>query len=391
MNATVRSVTSRDEHPELTIFGLRWRRDDAVAWLFVGLAILGFAGTATQLSVGVPPVARGILAALPAIVIGALLAILLIRLLDPFRTRARLPIIAPVVGGSTFAAWIAAHTNTDLRPVLTGIIGDDATSQWWAAIAGPTTEETLKALVIVFVLLLSRDVVYRPAQGFAIGAFAGLGFQLLENVGYAMSSAFENSASDRTGAIQTSVLRAITGISSHWLYSGIVGVGLVIALATRGPWAEVARVRRIAIAVGLFLLSWGLHFFWNAPTPSSSPLPGASAEMTPVIYLGGKLILLIGILVAVAIIVIRTERAPFAAAARAAGVDEETLGKLLTRRARRTEYRAARRTGGRRAGRARKRELRDTILRVRHSMADADLVTDTESPAPSKRGIPREM
>ena len=75
-----------------------------------------------------------------------------------------------------------------------------------------------------------------------IGAFIGLGFQIVEDISYAMNSAASQFCANQVGAsLQTVYLRTVVGVSAHILYSAIFCAGLIYVLGT----AEQPRACRV--------------------------------------------------------------------------------------------------------------------------------------------------
>ena len=96
-------------------------------------------------------------------------------------------------------------------------------------------------------------------DGFILGAYIGLGFQLIEDVAYAMTSAAAHFGANQIGSSLTTIwLRMFTGVAAHVVYSAIFCAGLVYLL---GRPAEPRRIGR-----GLLLMATPLvlHGVWNS-------------------------------------------------------------------------------------------------------------------------------
>jgi RsiW-degrading membrane proteinase PrsW (M82 family) len=96
---------------------------------------------------------------------------------------------------------------------------------------------------VLLLMYLAPQVVRTAYDGFILGAFAGLGFEILEDISYGLDSAPAEFGSNQMHAsLHTVGLRLMSGFSSHILYSAIVGAGIVFLVGT------VAQRRRPASA-----------------------------------------------------------------------------------------------------------------------------------------------
>ena len=73
---------------------------------------------------------------------------------------------------------------------------------------------------------LAPVVIRTASDGLIVGAYVGLGFQILEDVFYAQNAAFAQFGANQSEAVlHIFVLRAVTGIPSHALYTALFGAG----------------------------------------------------------------------------------------------------------------------------------------------------------------------
>lgn len=197
---------------------------------------------------------------LPANLIMATLIGWVILRLDPFEKEPASLLWGCAVWGGT-AATLAVIPNRAFLELLLAVGGTDLSEKWGPAIAGPLTEEWLKGIGILLIMLLCRSHLQRTLDGFILGAATGLGFQVVENLSYAYTSALNDPNSDWTGAIAVSLSRVLVGATSHWVYSALVGYGLGYAITqVQLPWR-----RRIGVAGLGALGGWAVHFIWNSP------------------------------------------------------------------------------------------------------------------------------
>ena len=122
-------------------------------------------------------------------------------------------------------------------------------------------EESSKAICFLLLMGLGPVVIRTVSDGLMVGAYVGLGFQVLEDLLYGQNAAAAQFGANQTDAVLgTFVLRALTGISSHALYTALFAAGLIYALGTvrsRGGWtrvvlmlAAVADPRRLGLGGG---------------------------------------------------------------------------------------------------------------------------------------------
>ncbi|MFC9788466.1 PrsW family intramembrane metalloprotease [Rhodococcus sp. NPDC127528] len=165
---------------------------------------------------------------------------------------------------STF--WMAYNANNALLSLYAKWFGQAWAMDWGPGLVAPFTEELAKATGLVLLIGLGSKLVRSPYDGFVIGAFVGLGFQVAEDVLYAAQSAVHSfGANQISDAVSIIGMRGALGIVSHTLYSAIFCAGLVWFLGR--PRNE--RNRPLGIALMAFAMF--SHFVWD----SMSALAGA--------------------------------------------------------------------------------------------------------------------
>jgi hypothetical protein len=105
-----------------------------------------------------------------------------------------------------------------------------------------------------------------PFDGLVVGALVGLGFQISEDISYAFIGA-ANAFGDVGAAWETIITRTLVSITSHWMFSGLFGAGLVWFIGR----PEVPA--RKGLGAALMLTAMLMHGLWNA----SSAIGGDSA------------------------------------------------------------------------------------------------------------------
>ncbi|WP_152522870.1 PrsW family intramembrane metalloprotease [Nocardiopsis potens] len=246
----------------------------AAAALFALLCAAGTASTTVRTGglVRVFPVEALLAAATLAAVLAA--GYWVLRRIRPVRPPGAAAAAAALLWGAAAAAGLALIANSALLSVWNSVLGVEAGTAWGPSLTAPLNEEPIKAAGVVILAVAAPAALRGPADGFVLGALAGLGFQLVENAIYALETIVMQGATAGGASVLGSLaLRVgVTGAGSHWAMTAIAGTGVGLLAAARwrpGP--------RRAWAAGLLLLSaMALHAFFNAPVLVS--LPGAAAK-----------------------------------------------------------------------------------------------------------------
>lgn len=238
-------------------------------WLYVGCLAFGLIGLGRVLSPDYDDIAGALWA---SIGVNGLLAIVFLWILARLDLFEREPVtvrVAAMCWGGLAAVSFAMIANNAALVVLADLAGTGWARSWGPAIAGPVNEEWIKVLGVVLLVLIVREHFDRSIDGLIYGALVGLGFQVVENLTYAINFAVINPNSDLSGSMSVTVTRVlVAGPWSHPLYTGTAGLGIAYFVTQhRRP----LRVRAL-VAVGLFLLSMAMHALWNLPiAPNLSP------------------------------------------------------------------------------------------------------------------------
>lgn len=164
-------------------------------------------------------------------------------------------------GGVAATFWVALPANTALLEIWTKLGGTAFASNWAAGLTAPIDEEFAKALGLVLLIGLAPRLVRGAYDGFIIGAYIGLGFQVFEDVLYVYNGAAQSFGADQLGSsLQIFVVRGVTGIVSHALFSAIFCAGLMWALGR--DRAD----RRVVRGVLTMLAAMVFHFAWDDMT-----------------------------------------------------------------------------------------------------------------------------
>jgi RsiW-degrading membrane proteinase PrsW (M82 family) len=179
---------------------------------------------------------------------------------------AKLMVVAFLWGGFAATGAMAANANSAILALYGKVFGQAWALNWGAGLAAPFTEETAKGSGLLLLIALAPRQVRTAFDGLILGAFIGLGFQIVEDISYAMTSAGTQFGANQIGAsIGTIVLRMVSGVAAHILYSAIFCAGLVYLL---GRPAEPRKVGRGLLLVATPML---LHGIWDSLASIAGP------------------------------------------------------------------------------------------------------------------------
>jgi RsiW-degrading membrane proteinase PrsW (M82 family) len=188
--------------------------------------------------------------------------------------------------GAGIAALTALIINTaDLEYVTMPALGASTGQYVTATFVAPVVEETLKGMVLIGLLWRRRPELDGPTDGIIYAAMVGLGFAMVENVGYYINAFV---SPDHGGAAllgYTFVLRGLLSPLLHPIFTSMTGLGVAYAADHRhgGKWA---------VALGL-LAAMTLHGTWNGLS-----LYGTAGLVAGYLIMAGVLVVLLNILVA---------------------------------------------------------------------------------------------
>ncbi|HMD95011.1 MAG TPA: PrsW family intramembrane metalloprotease [Trebonia sp.] len=196
------------------------------------------------------------LIALPLALLPVPLLIALVLFLDRLEPEPRGALVFAFGWGAGIAALLALIINTAGLVYVTQPALGSGTGEYVSATFGaPVVEETLKGLVLVGLLWRRRAEFDGPTDGVIYATMVGLGFAMVENVGYYINALI---TPDRGGIAllgATFVLRGVLSPLLHPIFTSMTGLGVAYAASRRhvGWWAVVAG----------WLAAMFLHGLWN--------------------------------------------------------------------------------------------------------------------------------
>ncbi len=198
-----------------------------------------------------------------ALVLFSLFAVPFWLLRRRFADRLTLPAGALVLGliwGATVAVMSSIFGSRALHGLMATAWGPGWAERWSPVLAAPLVEEVVKAAGVVLVVAIAWGRVHGVLDGIVLGAFCGVGFQIVEGYAFAMSSTVVNRAGDVVEPVVAVFLvrGVLAGLWSHPVFTAIVGAGVAYAATRRTS-------RSVWVAAGSLVAVIVLHAVWNSP------------------------------------------------------------------------------------------------------------------------------
>jgi RsiW-degrading membrane proteinase PrsW (M82 family) len=205
-------------------------------------------------------------ATLTSILLFALLAVpfwLVVSELDFLEREPTRLLVVAFAWGAVVATTVSIPGGAALEDLVAKLGSPHLAADWGAAIAGPTVEELAKTLGVVAIVLVARSQVNSVLDGIVYGAMVGLGFQIAEDIVFAVGAvALAGQGDQIQPVIATFLLRGfLSGLWSHTLFGALAGAGIGY-LTVRG---DRSRSVRCVVATLAFLGAWASHVLWNSP------------------------------------------------------------------------------------------------------------------------------
>jgi len=228
-------------------------------WLFVGLLGLGLLYFALEQLIFVLISPVGWVLSWLLLVLYIVPVVLVVRGLDLYEPEPPALMVAAFLWGAVIAIPFSGFANSLWGIVVSQVGGAELAAYWSAALTAPFVEEAYKLLGVAVLYLIARAEFDDLMDGFVYGALVGLGFAVVEDVGYFMI----HFGGDVGGVLLGFLVRVVaSGMYGHVLYTGLAGVGLAYFVIHRH---DRSIGRRLLALVGLLGLAIGAHFLWNAP------------------------------------------------------------------------------------------------------------------------------
>jgi protease PrsW len=197
--------------------------------------------------------------ALPLALLPVPLLILVVLWVDRLEPEPRQNLAFAFAWGAGIAALSALIINTaDVDYVTMPALGATAGQYVAATVGAPVVEETMKGLVLFGLLWWRRADLDGPTDGLIYAAMVGLGFAMVENVGYYISAIDSPGRGGIALLGYTFVLRGLLSPLLHPIFTSMTGLGVAYAASRpRGSGSA-----RWAVFLG-WLAAVVLHSTWN--------------------------------------------------------------------------------------------------------------------------------
>jgi RsiW-degrading membrane proteinase PrsW (M82 family) len=261
-------------------------------WLLALLLVAGGWQTVAMVRTGV---AAYPLATAVAVVLFGLYAVpfvLVVRSLDYFEREPPHLLLAAFGWGGLVATAVAVRANTAAHDLLAKLASPRFAASWGPALTGPSIEELVKVLGVVLIVLIARAQINSVVDGFVYGAFVGLGFQVVEDVMYAVNAVALAGRGDHAGpVVAVFLLRGfLGGLWSHTLFSALAGAGVAYVVLHHTARGALTCAAALAGA-------WTFHALWNSPLLADGFGYGVPGVLAALLLKGTPALLVILLLV----------------------------------------------------------------------------------------------
>ncbi|MFG1992147.1 PrsW family intramembrane metalloprotease [Actinoplanes sp. NPDC048988] len=169
----------------------------------------------------------------------------------------KLLLVAALWSGIAGTYAIGLQANDAIVSLYTKAFGPAWSHDWGPGLTAPFTEEFAKASALILLIGLAPRLVRSPYDGLIIGAFAGLGLQISEDVLYVVNGTAAAFGTDQVGtAFATLSSRGWAGLFQHVLFSAVFCAGLMWLIG-RGDRGH--RLRGLVLMLSAMLA----HSIWD--------------------------------------------------------------------------------------------------------------------------------
>lgn len=232
-------------------------------WVLAAFIANGIFYTGTLFAMGLRVVPVTALLGLAVWAAYTLLFLVAFRTLDLLEQHSPEAFVLAFAWGGFGAVYFAAPANVAIQSLCAKLVSPEFAAVWGPAIAAPITEEFLKLAGVVLLILLARNQFQTHLSVLIVGALAGLGFQVVENLNATVNASLYFPLESQVRPVLLNLLTRglMSGLWSHAAYTTIASYGVAWCLLhPRKPLAL-----RLTVAVLCFALAWAMHFAWNSP------------------------------------------------------------------------------------------------------------------------------
>lgn len=220
-------------------------------WVFLALTGWGLVQLVKQFK-AVEIGTASLISALAFMALYTVVLALVFRSIDRYGMQPLKLLAVAFVWGATAAIFgMAIGANGVLSEIYGKLFGTAFVTDWSDALTAPFVEETAKAAGFLLLLGLAPGRIRSFSDALLVGAFLGLGFEILEDLLYTFNAAILAPGADQVGvAFQMMLTRSATGLFSHALFTAFFSAGIIHLIGTPALDRNVGRgLLLIAIAV----------------------------------------------------------------------------------------------------------------------------------------------
>ena len=288
------------------------------------------AGVLFMCLLGLVPIALYAFGNLPGFLIGVMLALLPVPLylaltlwIDRYEKEPLRMLAWAFLWGATVSIFFSLILNTLGSALVAAFLGEGAGNVAAAVVFAPLVEESTKALALFVLFWWKRDEFDGVIDGIVYAAMVGLGFTLVEDLGYHASAYAEGGVG---GSVGSFVLRGVLSPWGHPIYTAMTGIGLGLASRSTNTLVKFG-----APLVGL-MVAITLHAIWNG---NGLVLPGLWSLVFQFLVFYPSLILALLVIVFIALgregRVVRQYLAPELRSGLVTRQEYDTLGSIRGR------------------------------------------------------------
>jgi protease PrsW len=229
-------------------------------WLIIGIVIAVVCGIIALGIDALQSVSAGdsvapFFIALPLALLPVPLLVAAVLFVDRLEPEPRANLAFAFLWGAGIAALFAALINTaGLEYITQPALGAGTGEYVSATLGAPVVEETLKGIVLAGLVWRRRQEIDGPTDGIIYAAMVGLGFAMIENVGYYVNALVTPIEGGARLLGYTFVLRGVLSPLAHPIFTSMTGLGAAYAAShRRALWA---------LPLG-WLGAMLLHGLWN--------------------------------------------------------------------------------------------------------------------------------
>jgi len=207
---------------------------------------------------------------------------------DRFGRETRKLALVAFAWGGLAATWLMALPgNAAMLSIFSKLFDGESAQALGPAFVAPLVEESSKGVGVVMLVLLASRHIRTSYDGFILGAYVGLGFQVFEDWLYGVNASVTAFGFDQAQhSLMIFVQRGgIGGLVSHTLYTALVGAGV-------GAWVELRgqplgpRLLRTVGPIAAALVAHGVWDFaaFSGVSAVGTVVAGFSVAMVGITY-----------------------------------------------------------------------------------------------------------